>query len=55
MVRPIIFFATILLCGVATEINSPSLFVSSFIFGLAFIILKGGSDLPKDIKDTHTW
>jgi hypothetical protein len=55
MVKPIAFFSTILLCGVATEINCPILFVCSFIFGLAFIVLKGGADLPKDVKDTHKW
>lgn len=55
MVKGTVFFSTILLCGVATEINSPALFICSFIFGLAFIVLKGGADLPKDIKDTHSW
>jgi hypothetical protein len=55
MVKGTVFFSTILLCGIATEINSPTLFVCSFIFGLAFMMFNGGPDLPKDIKDTHTW
>lgn len=51
------FIMVVILCAISILVfNSPLLFLSSFIIGNGYLIIRGkkkGWRLPKDIKDTH--
>ena len=51
------FIAVIVLCTIAMFVfNSPLIFLTSFIGGSTYLVIRGrkkGWRLPKNIKDTH--
>jgi hypothetical protein len=52
------FLTTITLCGISLSMNSPVLFLISFIGGLSYHVIRGkklGWTLPKEIKRRHSW
>jgi hypothetical protein len=55
MDKQIILILCFILCAVSTEINSPLLFASSFVFGVCYAAIRGGIRFDKDLRDTHKW
>jgi hypothetical protein len=51
------FIAVVAVCSIAMFVfNSPTMFLTSFIIGCSYLVLRGrkkGWRLPKDIKNTH--
>lgn len=51
------FIAVVVLCTMAIFLfNSPLMFLTSFIVGSTYLVIRGrkkGWRLPKNIKDTH--
>jgi hypothetical protein len=50
------FIFVIMICAVAIVLNSPIMFLTSFILGCGYLVIRGrkkGWKLPKDIKNTH--
>jgi hypothetical protein len=55
----LITFIIIVLISVTTlMLNSPLLFLLSFIGGVSYHVIRGrkkGWSLPKEVKNTHSW
>ena len=50
------FIFVIMICAVAIVLNSPIMFLTSFILGCGYLVIRGrkkGWKLPKNIKNTH--